>query len=93
MAAQLVGQLGAADTLLSLEAAVMPGGGNLVAKVFADQISRDKAETLLATAADRAACMVLEHRDALVALADALCVNDELSGEDVSRIVTASLPA
>jgi ATP-dependent Zn protease len=93
MAAQLVGQLGAADTLLSLEAAVMPGGGNLVAKVFADQVSREKAETLLATAADRAACMVLEHRDALVALADALCVNDELSGEDVSRIVTASLPA
>jgi ATP-dependent Zn protease len=93
MAAQLVGQLGAADTLLSLEAAVMPGGGNLVAKVFADQVSRDKAETILATAADRAACMVLEHRGALVALADALCMNDELSGDDVSRIVTASLPA
>ena len=35
--------------------------------------------------------MVLEHRDALVALADALCMNDELSGDDVSRIVTASL--
>ena len=37
--------------------------------------------------------MVLEHRDALIALADALCMNDELSGDDVARIVTAALPA
>ena len=93
MAAQLVGQLGAADTLLSLDAALIPGGGNLVAKVFADEVSRGKAENILSSAADRAACMVLEHRDALVGLADALCMNDELSGEDVARIVTASLPA
>jgi ATP-dependent Zn protease len=93
MAAQLVGQLGAADTLLSLDAAVIPGGGNLVAKVFADEVSRAKAEAILASAADRAACMVLEHRDALVGLADALCTNDELAGDEVSRIVTASLPA
>ena len=93
MAAQLVGQLGAADTLLSLDAAAMPGGGNLVAKVFADDVSRRKAETIVSSGADRAACMVLEHRDALVALADALCTNDELSGDDVARIVTATLPA
>jgi ATP-dependent Zn protease len=93
LAAQLVGQLGAADTLLSLEAAQMPGGGNLVSKVLADEASRTKAEAILSSSADRAACMVLEHRDALIALADALCMNDELSGDDVSRIVTASLPA
>jgi ATP-dependent Zn protease len=93
MAAQLVGQLGAADTLLSLDAAQLPGGGNLVAKVFADDTSRSKAETILSNAADRAACMILEHRDALIALADALCTNDELTGDDVSTIVTASLPA
>ena len=56
-------------------------------------MSRAKAEAILSSAADRAACMVLEHRDALVALADALCMHDELSGDDVNRIVTASLPA
>jgi len=65
IASQLVGQLGAGDSLISLEAAVMPGAGNLVAKVLADQASREKVESILASAADRAACMLLEHRDAL----------------------------
>jgi cell division protease FtsH len=93
LASQLVGQLGAVDTLLSLEAAVMPGAGNLVAKVLADEPSRQKVENILESAADRVACMVLEHRAALVGIADALCVNDELNGEEISRIVTAALAA
>lgn len=93
LASQLVGQLGAVDTLISLEAAAMPGSGNLVAKVLADEPSRQKVENILESAADRVACMVLEHRAALVGIADALCVNDELSGDEVSRIVTAALAA
>jgi hypothetical protein len=35
--------------------------------------------------------MLLEHRQALIAIADALCSDDELTGEQVSRIVTAEL--
>jgi len=91
MAAQLVGMLGAGGSLLSLEAAHMPGAGNLVAKVLHDEIARAKADEFMNTAADRAACAVLEHRRALIALADALCEQDELSGDDVHAIVAANV--
>lgn len=92
-AALLVGRLGAHDTLVSLDAAVVPMAGNLVAKVLADEPSRRKVDRILECAADRAACMVLEHRTALHALADALCEHDELDGEQVSAIVARTLLA
>ena len=91
IAAQLVGQLGAHDTLFSLEAAMIPTAGNLVAKVLADEASRAKVDQILEKAADRAACMVLEHRAALTMLADELCAHDELDGQQVSAIVARSL--
>jgi hypothetical protein len=53
LAAQMVGALGVADSLLSLEAAHMPIAGNLVAKVMNDEPSRRKAEAIVNTAADR----------------------------------------
>ena len=91
LASQLVGQLGAVDTLISLEAAIIPGAGNLVAKVLGDEASRAKVEGILESAADRVACMLLEHRSALIAIADALCTHDELTGEELGRIVTSEL--
>ena len=91
IAAQLVGMLGAGGSLLSLEAAHVPGAGNLVAKVFHDEKAREKADELMNNAADRAACAVLEHRRALLALADALCDCDELNGDDVHAIVAAAV--
>jgi ATP-dependent Zn protease len=93
LASQMVGQLGAADTLLSLDAAHMPIAGNLVAKVLNDEPSRAKAEGIVSAAADRAACIVLEHRGHLIALADALCDQDELSGDEVRAIVNGALTA
>ena len=91
VAAQLIGQLGAADTLISLEAASVPMAGNLVAKVLSDPPARAKMEHILESAADRVACTMLEHRPTLIALADALCANDELTGDEVTDIVTASM--
>ena len=91
IAAQLVGLLGAGDSLLSLDAAHLAGAGNLVAKVLHDEIAREKADQLMHAAADRAACTVLEHRLALVALADALCAQDELSGDEVHAIVAGAM--
>ena len=70
----------------------MPGG-NLVAKVLADEVSRAKAEAMLSTAADRAACMVLEHREALLGLAASLCDNDEITGDEIGRIVSGAISA
>ena len=87
MAAQLVGLLGAADSLLSLEAAIMPGAGNLVAKVLSHDPSREQADAMVKAAADRAACMLIEHRLTLITLAQALCDRDELSSEEVHNLV------
>ena len=90
MASQLVGLLGAADSLLSLEAAVMPGAGNLVAKVLSHDVSREQADKMVKAAADRAACMLIEHRLTLITLAQALCDRDELSSEEVHNLVDSA---
>ncbi len=87
IAAQLIGLVGAGDSLLSLEAAQMHMAGNMAAKVFADERSRVQADEMLNTAADRSSCMLLEHRTALLAVADALCQYDELAGDLVHEIV------
>ena len=89
LAAQLVGMLGAGNSLLSLEAAQMPIAGNLVAKVLNDEPSRAKADAIVNAAADRAACIVLDRRYELMAIADALCDRDELTGPEVEAIVAA----
>jgi cell division protease FtsH len=91
IAAQLVGMLGAGGSLLSLEAAHLAGAGNLVAKVFHDDKARAKADEFMHRAADRAACAVLEHRRALLALADALYEQDELTGDEVHAIVAGAM--
>jgi ATP-dependent Zn protease len=91
IAAQLVGVLGAGGSLLSLEAAQLAGAGNLVAKVLHDEKARARADEFMNSAADRAACAVLEHRRALLALADALCEQDELGGDEVHSIVASAM--
>jgi len=91
IAAQLVGMLGASSSLLSLEAAEVAGAHNLVAKVLHDEVAREKADQLMNAAADRAACTLLEHRRALLALADALCEQDELNGDQVHAIVAGAM--
>ncbi len=87
MASQLVGQFGAGDSLISLEASGSALSNNLVAKVLADEPSRKKVDAILDAAADRAACMVLEYRDALMGIARALLEHDELSGPEIHAIV------
>ena len=52
--------------------------------------SRAKMEAILQAAADHASCLVLEHRSALVNIADALCDQDEITGEQISMLLTAS---
>lgn len=91
LAAELVGTLGAGSSLFSLQAAQVDGAENLVAKVLRDERARATADELLHAAADRAACTMLEHRRALLALADALYEADELSGDDVHAIVAGAM--
>jgi ATP-dependent Zn protease len=87
IASQLIGQLGNGPGLISLEAAAIPMAGNLVAKVLADDASREAAEALLAEGADRAALMTSKYREALLRIADGLCESDELAGDQIKAIV------
>ncbi|MEP7046506.1 MAG: AAA family ATPase [Ilumatobacteraceae bacterium] len=91
IAAQLIGLVGAGDSLLSLEVAQMHMAGNMAAKVLADEHCRAQADEIMFKAADRSACMLLEHRGALLAVADALCAHDELTGDLVHEIVAAAV--
>ncbi|MEL6893697.1 MAG: AAA family ATPase [Actinomycetota bacterium] len=87
IATQLVGQLGNGPGLLSLESAAMPTAANLVAKVLADEPSRAAAEEMMSEGERRAADMVERYRDALYEIADALCENDEVEGDQIRSIV------
>jgi cell division protease FtsH len=91
IAAQLIGMVGAGDSLLSLEAAEMHMAGNMAAKVMADERSRAQADEIMNKSADISACMLLEHRGALLAVADALCQHDELTGDLVHEIVAVAV--
>jgi ATP-dependent Zn protease len=93
IAAQLIGMVGAGDSLLSLEAAQMHMAGNMTAKVLADERCRAQADDIMNKAADTSACMLLEHRHALLAVADALCQHDELTGDLVHEIVATAVSA
>lgn len=87
LACQLVGQLGNGPGLLSLEAAMVPGAGNLVAKVLSDETSRDAAEAYMTEGAERADLMVSKYRAALLRIADLLCSHDEVPGDQIVAIV------
>ncbi|MEP1124352.1 MAG: AAA family ATPase [Ilumatobacter sp.] len=87
LACQLVGQLGNGPGLLSLEAAMVPGAGNLVAKVFGDEASREAAEAYMVEGAARADLLVLKYRTALHEIADLLCAHDEVAGDQIVAIV------
>ena len=88
IASQLVGQLGNGPGLLSLDAAAMPTAANIVAKVLADESSREAAEAYMVEGAERAALMVDNYRQALYDIADALCENDEVEGDVIRDIVS-----
>ena len=93
IAAQLVGALGAGGSRVSLEAASVPGAGNLVAKVLGDEPSRAAVEQILTDAEAETHRLIGAHRGALDAIADALLANDELSGDEVRAIVAEHAPA
>ena len=93
IASQLVGAMGAGGSRLSLEAAHVPGAANLVAKVLADEASRAVAERIVDDAEQSARALVSLHREALLAIADALHEHDELSGDEVREIVARHVPS
>ncbi len=87
--ASLVGAIGAGGSRLSLDAAEMPGAGNLVAKVLGDEQSRLSAEVLLVEAEQLTRSLVEGNLPTLRKLAMALVAQDELTGDEVRAIVAA----
>ena len=89
------GALGMGGSLLSYEA-VEEGpvsSRNLTGRVLAMADTRDRAELLLRREKERATQVLIENRDVLEALRDALLARDELVGEEIVGVIRAALDA
>ncbi|MGH9300291.1 MAG: AAA family ATPase [Acidimicrobiales bacterium] len=90
-AAQMVGALGMAGSLISLEAAGGPPGANIVAKVLSTEDGRDEVEKILSAAKTSAKVLLTDHWEVVEALRDALLDRDELLGEEINDVVRTTL--
>jgi len=88
----MVGQLGMAGSLVSLEAIQAGGPSNLVAKVLASDGGHDALQAILTEAKDAVTGMLTDHRWAVEALRDALLEHDELLGSEIGEVIAASSP-
>jgi ATP-dependent Zn protease len=92
VAAMLVGALGMGPSLLSLEAAAVAGAGNLVAKVLADEPSRDAADRLLAESRSSVTKLLMHHESSLRACAERLVERDEIAGVELAQLMAKHAP-
>jgi cell division protease FtsH len=86
-AAQMVGSLGMAGSLVSYEAAATPGGANLVAKVLACDGTRAEVERILDEAKVTCRRLLEANRHIVEALRDALLEREELVGEEILDVI------
>src|SRR3954463_7428307 len=92
-AAQMVGSLGMAGSLISYDAMQISGAGNVVAKVLASDESREAVDRILNDAKKVVRTMLDEHRHVVEALRDALVDRDELIGDDIVEVIEIALDA
>jgi len=90
-AAQMVGSLGMAGTLISLEAASTPGTGNLVSKVLGTSSGRTSIEAILGDARDEVRRLLNDKRFVVEALRDGLLSRDELIGDEITEVIVAAI--
>jgi len=88
LAARVVGAYGMGASLLSLDAASSMMGGNLVAKVLADEPSRTAANQLLDECRGAVKTLLKERSAMLRRCAERLLVDDEITGTELARMVT-----
>ncbi len=89
-AAQMVGSLGMAGSLVSYDAMATAGAHNVVAKVLANEAGREKVEAMLDAAKADVERMLAENRHVLEALRDALLARDELVGDEILDVIRAA---
>ena len=86
-AATMVGSLGMAGSLISLQAASGPGAPNLVAKVLSSDGGTDAVEAILQDNRAAVVQLLAERRYLVEALRDALLAHEELIGEQITDVL------
>ena len=86
-AAQMVGSLGMAGSLVSLDAASGPGGANLVAKVLSTEDGRQAVEQILDDARSSVRSLLADNLTTVEGLRDALLERDELVGDEITAVI------
>jgi ATP-dependent Zn protease len=87
LAAQMVGSMGMAGSLVSFDAMDAPGARNVVAKVVSDESARESLEGILDTAKAAADQMLFDNCHVVEALRDALLERDELIAEEITDVI------
>ncbi|HLK43213.1 MAG TPA: ATPase, partial [Thermoleophilia bacterium] len=89
-AAEMVGSLGMADSLISYAAMTTPGAANTVAKVLATDEGKDAVNRILNEAKAAVKDMLSSHRFLVEHLRDALLERNELVGEQITDAIAAA---
>lgn len=89
-AATMVGSLGMGGSLISYEAAEMPGAGNVVAKVLSTDDGRERVEGILDDAKAEVTTLLEHNRHLVEALRDALLERDELIGREITEVLASA---
>jgi cell division protease FtsH len=86
-AATMVGSLGLGGSLISYEAAEVPGAGNAVAKVLSNEDGRERVERILTEAKTEVSTLLENNRHLVEALRDALLACEELIGSEITDVL------
>jgi cell division protease FtsH len=89
-ACQMVGSLGMAGSLVSLDAASGPGGANIVAKVLSSDEGRQAVEKILDDARSKVRTLLADNLTTVEALRDALLERDELVGDEITAVIATA---
>jgi ATP-dependent Zn protease len=92
-AADMVGSLGMAGSLISYNAMEIRGAGNVVAKVLASDDGKEAVDRILNDAKKVVWQMLDQHRHVVEGLRDALLDRDELIGEEIVFVIEAAVAA
>jgi ATP-dependent Zn protease len=90
-AAQMVGSLGMAGSLISYDAMAVAGAQNVVAKVLSTDSGKDAVDRILNDAKSAVGVMLDSHRHVVEALRDALLERDELLAEEILAVIDAAM--
>ena len=91
IAVEMVGSMGLGGSLISFRA-LDDGllGGNLVAKVLADDRARQAVDHLLREQKEQVVALLAAHRHLVEALRDALLDREELVGREILEVIEAA---